>query len=248
MFLANELDALELAFIARLRNYGSLSLVEQYKTIAALDFFQELMSEAGLSDVLNDLESDYINIIRMSSTRMPGVSAITLSELEILMDLDAEAILRSGQGYSNVFKSRMLKSMIFGEDINAILADFRIPEFKHNWNIAAIQTAKDQFHAAAVGKIYEESPEQRFELTGPLDGKTRCECRAVLDYQKKGGWTRAEINKGEATKIVKQHCPKVKPESQIYDWIGRGGFNCRHYWEPTELSDSFVEATTIGED
>jgi len=233
MFLANELDALELAFIARLRNYGSLSLVEQYKTIAALDFFQELR-EAGLSNVLSDLESDYINIIRMSSSRMPGVSAITLSELEILMDLDAEAILRSGQGYSNVFKSRMLKSMIFGEDINTILADFRIPEFKHNWNIAAIQTAKDQFHAAAVGKIYEESPEQRFRLTGPLDGKTRCECRAVLEHQRKDGFTQNEIAKGAATKIVKQFCLEVKPESQIYNWIGRGGFNCRHYWEPTD--------------
>ena len=112
-----------------------------------------------------------------------------------------------------------------------MLSDFNIPGFRYNWNITALTTAEDEFHSIATAKIWEDEPEAHFRLEGALDDRTRCECRAVMRNQPKGGWTKKEIDKGAATKIAEQFCPDVKPESQKYTWRFRGGFNCRHRWE-----------------
>ena len=228
--LSQNLDALEIAFINRVRRYSTTRYIDQIRLAAELDFFKELQA-AGLSNVLNELEQGYADIIKdIAKQRVKGIDPLSLEELQTISDLDVRSVLRSGQQYADQFQSRMLKGLIAGEDIKTMLSDFNIPGFKYNWNITALATAEDEFHSIATAKIYEDEPNARFELVGVKDNRTRCECLAVLDHQPESGWTKKEIDNGEATKIVKQYCPKVKPESQKYTWRFRGGFNCRHRW------------------
>ena len=232
--LNQNLEALQLRFIQRIRNYGTLSYTEQVQLAAQLDFFKELQG-AGFSKVLDTLEQGYADIIKdVASKKVRGIDVLALEDLQLISDLDGASLLRSGEAYSYQFKSRLFKGLIQGENIRQMLSDFRIPEFKYNWNITALTTAEDEFHSIATAKIWADEPEARFKLEGVLDDRTRCECAAVLRNQPENGFTKKEIDNGEATKIVKEHCPKVSPESQEYTWRMRGGFNCRHRWEVYE--------------
>lgn len=231
--LTTEILNLENAFMERIKTFGQLSQVEQIALAAELDFFEELQ-RLGLTNIINKLQEDNLSVlVQIAGERLNGISSIIASELNDILELDADVILRSGQAYSQQFKSRLLKGLVAGDSISEMLKDFNIPNFKWNWNIAAMDTAISEFQATALSKVFEDSPKQKFKLTGPYDKKTRCECKAVLNNQG-DGFTKEEIDKGAATKLVKEHCLKVKPESQVYNWVFRGGFNCRHYWEPVE--------------
>ena len=239
MQIEKTLEEIQSNFIRRLKAYKG-DRAEGIRLYAQLDFLVEL-NEAGLDGLMQELEDEYIEVIRtLEQFKGSGISANSLDELQMIMDLDETQILRSGSEFADRFKSKLMKGLMAGENVDQILDGLSIPNFKENWKITAINTAVDEFRQVATAKVFEDTPEQKFKLVGPADVVTRPECQAVLKYQPKDGWTIGEINKGAATKIAKKHYMEFsqKPlddETLIYSWTFRGGFNCRHNWEPRSI-------------
>lgn len=230
-FLEGELEDLERLFRSRVAEYlrGGLTDVERIRLVAELDFFAELQAN-GLSDIIGRLEDEYAGIIQsLIKTPLGGISAFTLNDLELIVRLDAESILRSAEQFSSQFKSRLLKAFIAGEDTFDIIKNGQDFGLRTNQLVAAINTSRDQFQATALSKLFEDEPETRFKLSDfPFDDRTRCSCRAVITHQPEEGWTKEEIDNGAATKIALKYCPKFEGK---YGFVNRGGFNCRHVWE-----------------
>ena len=228
-FLEPELDQLEVDFLARIRLYINHSRTDLGRLIAEIDFFKELQ-EAGLVDVIGKVEKEYAgiidSIIKDADKLHIGISGTTLRELDVLMNLDAENILNSAKTYSNQFKSGFIKGIISGQSTGEIVSGLSTIPLKTNQLIASVNTARDEFHAASMADLFSDSPEIRFKLQGPVDNRTRCQCKAVMMFQSKDGFTKQEIDEGSWTRIAKEHCPKFEGE---YTFVNRGGFNCRHW-------------------
>ena len=215
---------------------AGLGINEQRALIEGQNFeaLVEALLLARVITPLASIQQDIVLNLQNESGLSDNEMIPVLNDYDLIAQLDQNAILRSGAQYGNQFKSQLLKGLNAGQTVQQMLTETNIPNFKFNWNITAYNTAIEQFEASATAAVFENDPRQRFKLAGPLDDKTRCECRAVLNGQPKEGWTKGEIDRGAATKIVKRDCPEVKPESQVYSWVGRGGFNCRHAWRAVE--------------
>jgi hypothetical protein len=240
-YLESEIKTLEERFLLRVKAFmqGKLNRVEKIALFAELDLFQELQ-EAGLTKVVSKLEKDYIGIIEsIAKNKTGGITALTLNDLQTLAIIDAESILRSAEAYSLQFKSSLLKGLVGGETEKEIIARLGEVPLRANQTIAAVSTARDQFEAASVGKIFEDEPDTKFKLAGPVDGKTRCECKAVMLTQPKEGYTKKEIDKGAWHKLAMEVCPDynkriAEGKQQKYGFVNRGGFSCRHRIEIVE--------------
>jgi len=237
-FLESDLVALEERFIKVLKQFDNLSQVERIQLAAELDFFGELES-AGLTRALQKLNSEYAGIIReLAGYKAQGISALTLQDLELLVEADTDSLLRSAQSYSSEFRSRVVAGFIAGEDTSEIESDLQNIGLSKRERISAINTFRDRFQAVAVAKLFEDEPETRFKLSGPLDIKTRCSCRAVLTKQPKEGLTKSEIDKGAWHKIALANCAdyakQVAEGKPKYNMVNRGGYSCRHFIEIVE--------------
>lgn len=229
MILEDELKQLEERFLSVLKQFDRLSQVEKIQLAAQLDFFKEL-EDLGLTKIIGVLERDYAQTLsELGKQKLGGISPTTYQDLEMLLELDADSILRRAQAYSSEFKSALIKGFVAGEDTETIRLRLGDIGLASNQTIAAINTARDEFNATALSKLFEDEPETRFKLSDfPLDDRTRCSCRAVITHQPEEGWTKEEIDNGAATKIALKYCPKFEGK---YGFVNRGGFNCRHVWE-----------------
>jgi hypothetical protein len=77
-----------------------------------------------------------------------------------------------------------------------------------------------------MANLFQDSPDVRFKLAGPVDNRTRCQCKAVMMYQPKNGLTKKEIDEDAWTRLALERCPKFEGK---YTFVNRGGFNCRHF-------------------
>jgi hypothetical protein len=145
--------------------------------------------------------------------------------------MDAKSYLGESSAYASRLQKALFMGSIFGEATDKIVDGIKeqFPTLSRNELYAAYTTAGTQLRETSKAVMFADY-DFRWVLDGVLDDRTRCECRAVLQNQPKKGWTIKEIEDGAATKIVKEFCPKVKPESQVYNWAVRGGYNCRHTW------------------
>lgn len=220
-FLENELAKIEKEFIKRIQMIGKLPKSEQIKIIAQADLIQE-MEAAGLTKLVNKMKVNYIDIIQeLAGKKLQGVSPATLNQLEKVIQLDTNQILRSGHQYADRLQSALIKEMSTGKAISSV--NFSIPGFQPNWEIAAVQTSEASFRSGVTAGVFEDEPEQKFILVGPLDDKTRDTCQAALGSPDNvEGWTIEEIDSGEVSAIA----------GDSYTWAFRGGFNCRHDWQP----------------
>jgi hypothetical protein len=238
-FLEKEIGQLEERFIGRLKLFDNLSRSQQIQLAYETDFFAEL-EKLGLTRILQKLNLEYGSILKdIAKYKTSGISALTYQDLDSIMQLDAESILRRAQAYAVEFKSSLIKGFVAGEDTDAIRSRITDIGLKTNWTISAINTAKDQFNSVALSKLFEDEPERRFKLSGPFDAKTRCECKAVLTFQPKNGFTKKEIDEGAWHKIAIQHCAKynerfLEGKQAKYGFINRAGFGCRHFEEVVE--------------
>ena len=225
-FLESELQQLEDRFLSRVKIFNQLSQTEKINLAIETDFFAEL-ERLGLTRVLQKLQSEYAGIVgEITKLKPGGIEPIQYVELQTLMDLDTESLLNTARSYSSQFKSSLLKGLVSGESTSDIVSRLGDIGLKTNQTIAAVTTAKDEFNAASMAKVFEDSPDTRFKLAGPLDDRTRCQCKAVMLDQPKNGFTKAEIDEGAWTKIALSLCPKFDGK---YTFINRGGYNCRHF-------------------
>lgn len=234
------LQELEESFLLRMRNLEGLSDVQLVQFASQVDFFAEL-ERAGLSDALTKIENDYQDIVSDLLKKADGlnvqIGTLNLNDLQDIASTDFRAILRSFESSAEQFRSKFLKGLITGQSTREIIEGMQNLGLPTNQLVAAVNTARDEFQATATARIFEDNPEQRFKLTGPLDIKTRCQCRAVLEGQPKEGLTKSEIDAGAWTRIAKSNCPKyieqlTKGQTTEYTFVNRGGFNCRHWNEP----------------
>jgi hypothetical protein len=227
-FLEKELQALEEDFLLRMRRLN-LNRGQMINLIAEMDFFKELQA-LGLTKIITTLEKEYAGIVnQMQETGGVKIKALSLRELNIIKDLDVRSLLGQAENYATQFKSKLLKGLLSGEGNRTIANELEGLSLTSPQIITAITTSRDEFNAIVIAKEYEDYPDQLFRLAGVLDNRTRCACKAVLAFQPKEGFTKLDVDEGLLTKIAKEHCPKFKGE---YTWTFRGGFNCRHYYEP----------------
>jgi hypothetical protein len=229
-FLEREIDKLERDFLVRIKQYlqGGIRNIDLARLQVELDLFQELQ-EAGLSDVIDKLKAEYIGIVEQIADKaeQKGISVVGLkiNDLEVIMNARADELLGKANAYALQYKSELLQGLASGASDDEIVSTLQtfVP-LKTNQLIASVNTAREQFHAATVIKMFEDEPDIRYKLNHVLDDRTRCQCRAVAMFQLKEGYTKTEIEKGAWTKIAKEHCPKFNGD---YGLINRGGFNCR---------------------
>ncbi|KAF0146808.1 MAG: hypothetical protein FD143_3235, partial [Ignavibacteria bacterium] len=164
-FLDSELTSLEERFLKRFAILNNLSYSERIQLATELDFFKVLES-SGLTKVVEKIEKEYSGIIKdLASFKTQGISALTLQDLDLVLQLDQRSLLRSAESYASQFQSRLIKGFISGEDTTEIEKDLRNIGLRTNQTISAINTARDQFNAVAVAKLFEDEPETRFKLS-----------------------------------------------------------------------------------
>jgi hypothetical protein len=237
-FLESELDKLEADFIKRINLFlkGGLRNIDLVQLYAELNLFEEL-NESGLNKVVDKLKSEYAgiveNIIGKVEQKGLGISGLSVDELETIINLRADELLGRANAYALEFKSGLLQGFASGLTDDEIISKLQsnIP-LKSNQLIAAVNTARSEFQATSVLKLFEDNPDTRFKMNHIIDDRTRCQCKAVALYQPKAGFTRAEIDAGAWTKIAEQHCPSYakslgEGKAQPYNLVNRGGFNCR---------------------
>ena len=245
----DDLDKLQEDFIKRIEQAlkGDLSAAGIARLDAEIDFFQELRV-LGFDDKLEEYLKGYDDVIReihASATKrgLSGIVGVTATDLEILADNEALFLLDKGRLYTQQFKNSVFRGIIGGETIGEILPSLRGIPLTDAQLTTGVTTGITRFHATATAKVFEESPDQKFVIAGPIDGKTRASCRAVLLNQPKKGFTKAEIDEGAWTRLAKQFMggfqatpSEIKVvNNQGYTFIERGGFNCRHQPQPKGL-------------
>lgn len=242
-FLEDELSALEERFLRQINRFSKLSQSGRISLALQFDFFGE-MQRQGLTNIIEELQSDYGGILKNLAQYKPsGISPITYQELQTIMELDSQSLLRSAASYSAQFQSSLIKGFISGEEMDVIADRLSNIGLLRNQVISVITTARDQFFAVSTAKVFEDEPERRFRLEGVVDDRIRCACKGVMLYQPKTGYTLDQINKGAWTVLAKRGCLEFgqsRSERQYinlylggkYTFVNRGGYNCRHYPEP----------------
>ena len=258
-FFFNELQIIWEQLTNRLINITKqLKQEEVIQLVAETDFFAEL-NTLGLDSLVFQTQVEYDDIVNELNklAKEQGVKGLTgqsATDLEMLMNVEFDELLGSMREKANAFKLQVLRNLIAGvspgEIVNQIrfwsaegLADYR--------SLVALDSAIAQFRTLTTAKIYEDEPDEKFILVGPLDAKTRCSCKGVLEGQPKEGWTRKQIDEGAATKLAFENCKELgkifstynyqqaknKPNLIQYTFVGRGGYNCRHEFVSKKIMD-----------
>ena len=190
----------------------------------------------GYDRLLNEIESDgrktLQGLVELAQTKKIVIDAGKIENYQKLIDLNTFQARKASEYHLSQILSATIFGNIAGENTNEIIK--RIPSdipFSKSQLVAEIDQNVSRYNSAVTAGIF-DGEDQKFRLEGVLDNRTRCECQAILFNQPKKGFTKKEIDSGVATKIVKEKCPKVKDESAKYTWLDRGGYNCRHYWQP----------------
>jgi hypothetical protein len=235
-FLENELERLEVEFKRRLLEATKgLSDIEAVQLVKELNFYTELQN-AGLSDIINQIEEEYAQIIsdaiKQAEKVGAGIRNINLTDLEILVQEDTESLLNSAKAYANQFKSRLIKGFISGEDTASIVSSLDNIGLRTNQVISAVNTARDQFNSTALMTLFEDEPDTHYVMNHVIDGRTRCSCKAVFFRQPKEGYTRKQIQEGNAWHKLAMSCPDyakrwTEGKQAKYNIVNRGSYGCR---------------------
>ena len=244
-----QLDEVQARFIKRIQGLlpANLGAVDLATLNAEIDFFKEL-NAAGYSDTLEQFLKEYDDIIiqvhqQATARGLAGIVGVTATDLDLLINNEALFLLDKGRLYTQQFKNSVFRSIIGGETIGEILPTLQAIPLTDAQLTTAVTTSITRFNATATAKVFEESPDQKFVIAGPIDEKTRASCKAVLLNQPKEGFTKDEIDAGAWTRLAKEFMGSFKPtsseikvvETQGYTFIERGTFNCRHQPNPKGL-------------
>ena len=251
-FLA-DLDKIESDLIKRIEialKRGYFTDVELSQILSELDFYQELNNlgySTKLEKYFENFDQILLDINKQAQARgLAGITGVAARDLDTLINVKASELLGKANQYALQLRSKLAENIIAGTPVKQIVESLKQIPLKDYQLTVAVNSGIAEFERTATAKAFEESPEQRFLLYGPLDDRTRASCQAVLEYQDKKGYTKKEIDEGAATKLVKEHAEEfaVNKKGDIipsaleqaleneYSFHGCGGFNCRHRWRP----------------
>lgn len=243
-----DIETLEKEFIQnikRLTQTKGLRVEELSVFLTQYDFFTMLKDQGyqgTATQFMNDWNPQILRLLDISTVKGAElVARVNIADLETVRQLELAKLLRRGQDYADEVRTELLKSLMGGSDIldiqNRVLPKIQETiKFTPAWFNAMLNTAYSEYNAVGLQKLTEGMPNVRFVLRGPLDIRTRKQCKHALTVMKEypEGLTAEQINKG---KILGTY--KTKEGEQVYDMKNRGGFNCRHYLEA--VPESFPE-------
>ena len=222
--LVDDLDRIEKGLITRIEAYLKTGIkdIPLAQLDAELDIFQ-VLNDLGYEGKVRQFFSNYDEIVKQLHNDaikrgLNGIVGVTAQDLEIIANNNEIFALDKGRLYGSQFKSTLLEGVISGQPFNETIKLLQGTKLADTQLRVGLNQGITRFESIGIGKIYEEDPEQRFGLFGPLDSVTRDECANALSIQPAEGWTRAEIDAGAA--------------GAGYTWVDRGGYNCRHQWVP----------------
>jgi hypothetical protein len=229
---------------------GYFSDVELSQISAELDFYQEL-NNLGYASKLEQYFENFDNLLleinkQAQARGLAGITGVAARDLDTLIRVKGEELLGRANQYALQLRTKLFENIVAGTPVTELIKSLTEIPLRDYQLTVALNTGVAEFERAAIAKVYEESPEQRFILYGVLDDRTRPACQAVLEYQDKKGYTKKQIDDGELTKIVKEHAEEFTQNAKgetipsllkqaletDYTFQGCGGFNCRHRFRP----------------
>lgn len=243
----SDIEGIESSLIKRIETAlkrGFFTDVELAQLISELDFFQELNNlgySSKLEEYFDNFDQILLDINKQAQSRgLAGITGVAARDLDALIQVKADELLGKAEYYSKQLRSKLVENIISGTPVKDIVEQLKQVPLKDYQLTAAVNSGIAEFERTATAKVYEESPEQRFKLTGPNDVRTRASCKVVLKYQPEEGWTKEEIDSGKAAEIIKKHAEEfAKNPSSLqqaletpYTFQSCGGFNCRHRFRP----------------
>jgi hypothetical protein len=173
---------------------------------AELNIFEEMNAlgyDSRITEFLNNYDDIVLQVHQQATQRgLAGIVGVTASDLEILATNNEIFMLDKGRLYASQFKSALLNSLINGQSIDETLSTLRGTPFTDAQLRTGVTQGITRFESSAIAKVFDESPEQKFRLEGPIDAVIRASCHAVMVNQPKDGWTKKEIDGGSATKLA----------------------------------------------
>lgn len=228
LWFTDYLDGAFNEIITRLKKIN-LTDVELAQLSAQIDFLDELY-ELGLYKQVNKYFSQYddyiFRIVRQAQNKGLNISSLTISQLELVRELDKSMLLKSVDAWSSRFESVFIKQIIAGKSIKDIVSAMEDIPLTDAQLGTVLNTSFSEFDRITVKKIYEDEPDQRFKYTGGIIPTSSKQCRWLIENQKPEGYTTKEIENGIETPYVDKH-----GEQLIINWSGRiPNFNCIHRW------------------
>jgi len=237
--LLNDIEKVRTQLINRISK-GNFSQTEIAQLVGQIDFFEELKS-LGYGDLLEDYFKNYEQVIidlkkQADSLGIRNITGTSLASLDSFIDVKFSELLGQADQYSKQLKSELLKHIIAGTPLNEIADNLNEIPLTNTQLRVAVNKGISEFERIGTAKIFEDEPDIRYKLEGVDDNRNRPACDAVLRYQPKEGFTKAEIDAGSWTKIVIEHAKEfAKSSSEMeqalknpYSFVKCGGFNCRH--------------------
>lgn len=209
---------------------------ELSKTLATLNFL-ETLDGYDFSKVTQDFLDKYDDTLQQlkgyAESNGLRVSAVTIRELDDLINLETDVILKRADAYGAELKRFMVRSLVGGTDRRLIAQQLEsaVPEsVKFNSHMARVATSQafTAFRAVTLDKVMSsQDNEVRYRLIHPFDDNTRHRCKVAIAIDEKNpdGFTSKHIDGGAL--------------GDEYTFENLGGFNCRGDWLP--VIDSLFE-------
>ncbi|MBK6914457.1 MAG: hypothetical protein IPH11_12730 [Ignavibacteriales bacterium] len=241
LFLA-DLDKLSLEYILRMQQVfaSGASDVELAILISETNFFQEFIGaefDGRINKFLDEYDDQVALLIKQAQEKgLDNINKVNLANLETLKELDLAKILRRAEDFDGEVRAELLRQVITGKSSKQI-TDSVLPniqsemKFAPSWFASALNTSYQNYNATATETLFEDEPDAKFYFDEPNDARVRPACRYALELFKtkyKDGLTVKEINAGAIPYI---NAKGVIDTTQKYDFVSRGGFNCRHQWK-----------------
>ena len=179
--------------------------------VAAFDGYEQL------ADDFLARNAELIKYTKEIATELGVKFALTeegLKAYDLLQDIIFDRLKNLNAQYIDDMRLFGLRSQLEGASRQKMMGGLQemFDSMGRNLN-AEINTATGYMDSVVKKDFYEQAGIEKYKYFGPLDAKTRDECRDTLsDPRQQTGWTMAEI------------------ESSATPFIERGGWNCRHEW------------------
>lgn len=234
-FTGRELSSLLDRFAELVKQYakGKRFSTAQVAAISTSEELLRLLDKAGLSNLANNVARRFAPVARSAKAalRVAGVSSsLDLTVLNRLITARSTAVIeKTASPVIAAVKAAWIDSVFLGTPIpdaieTAILSTKQAAQGAARTEFGTMLNSIDQ--AASLAGAAETGGEVYYLYIGPVDQRTRPTCRIASDK----AWTAQQIAKldnGQIANVL----------------LNRGGWNCRHHWQPA--SKSLVASLSI---
>lgn len=164
----------------------------------------------------------------------PGFRTIDRTAVEQARDLDLASFTDIGSNAMREIQRSIRQNVLYERDFTTFVQSLKAtitgtdkkgsPLHVHAATFA--DTAISQFDAQVTGRIGDEAGIEYYRYTGPLDKITRPWCRARL-----------KNNIPRTKEEIDALAPSSSNSTGQSNFIGRGGWRCRHLWRPVPIDE-----------